>query len=62
MARTVIAMSRHDMSALIEVRKGLEQGHDVTVAFQVYEAGKPDFVVFTPRDLKAVIWKITCSM
>lgn len=54
---TIAAASRHDLSALVKVRKALEEGNSVTVWF-------PDEskVQFTPADLQGVIWKITCNM
>lgn len=56
------AASRHDMSALIQVRKCLETGQSCRVEFNTYEVGKPASVDFTPADLKAVYYRITCAI
>lgn len=56
------AESRHDLSALTEVRKYLERGFNCRVEFALHEVGKPDFVEFTPADLKAVYYRLICSV
>ena len=59
---TIKAHSRHDIAALVEVRRLLEQGESCCVEFNTYEVGKPASVYFTPADLKAVYYKIIVSM
>ena len=54
---TIAASSRHDLAALVKVRKALESGSDCTVWFT--DGSK---VHFKPSDLQGVIWKITCNM
>ena len=52
------AVNRYDLSTLIQVRRALETGADVLVAFA---DGSPA-VTFTPADLHAVRQKIMYSM
>lgn len=59
---TIKAASRHDLSALLQVRTILERGESCVVEFTTYEVGKPSSVSFTPADLKAVYYKIIVSM
>ena len=58
---TIPARNRHDLDALVEVRKALERGESCRVEFSVAEVGKPAFVEFTPADLKAVYYKLIVS-
>lgn len=59
---TIKARSRHDLSALVEVRKCLERGEDCIVDFEVPEVGKPASVQFTPADLQQVCYKLIVSV
>ena len=56
------AKSRHDLSALIQVRECLERGFNCVVEFEVHEVGKPASVQFTPADLEAVCYKLIVSV
>lgn len=59
MTSAIIAKNRHDIQALVAVRKALEAGAAcVRVAFMSGHAG----CVFTQSDLPAIRQKITYSM
>jgi hypothetical protein len=59
---TIPAKSRHDLDALVEVRKVLERGEPCRVEFAIAEVDKPAHVDFTPADLKAVCYKLIVSV
>jgi hypothetical protein len=58
---TIPARDRHDLGALVEVRKALERSESCRVEFAIAEVGKPAFVEFTPADLKAVYYRLIVS-
>jgi len=57
--RVVEARSRHDIAALVTLRKMLEEG--AAAVRMTFASGDPA-IVFTPADLPGVRWKVICNM